>query len=130
MTLQYDQPNINLRDTAPIAVTTPDATPVVIPVGIITDGQNLSISLIGGGSAPGVAVANNYVVDPGGATFVREAGVGFASVVIGLTQAGGPVAIGFATDDVTVPGETICSIVITGPAFPYAHNLRYSAVKF
>jgi hypothetical protein len=130
MTDSYNQQNINLGESRPVVVTTPDATAVLVTLGVITDGQSLNVVMDGGGSAPGALAANQYTIDIGAsATFVREAGAGAVSAgPLALIQAGGPVLLAFALVDTAT--ETTCQLSITGPAFPYAHNLRFSAVQF
>jgi len=132
MTDSYNQNNINLGESTPLVVTTPDITPVLVTLGTIVDGQTLNIALVGGGSAPGALAANHYAVNIlKNATFVREAGVSaVAGGAVALIQAGGPVVLTFVLDDVTTPGVTICQLSIVGPAFAYAHNLRYNSVQF
>ncbi len=133
MTLQYDQDNINLRDGIPISVLTPDITPVLVTLDVLTgDGQSLTVQLYGGGSAPGALTLNNYNVDIGaGATFIREAGAGLVTAgPLALIQVGGPVVLTYVLDDVTTPGSTICQLSIVGPAFDYAHRLKVSKIRF
>lgn len=139
MTLQYDQDNINLRDASPISVNTPDITPVLVTLDVLTgNGQSLAVNLFGGGSAPvsagnpGGVNANNYSLTTGDAIFTREAGVGAlvpAGIVV-LNFTGVPAVLTFLVDDVTTPGSTICQLSIVGPAFEYAHRLKVSKIRF
>lgn len=132
MTEQYAQPGINQLDAEPIAVQTTSITAITEILGALEDGQSLTVRIFGGGSAPGALAANNYVVNSAQVTFVREAGVGSLtpfSVPV-LSQVGGPVALSFVVDDVSVPGQTICRLSIGGPAFPYDHRLKVSKIQF
>ncbi len=139
MTLQYDQDNINLRDAAPISVSTPDATPVLVTLDVLTgNGQSLAVNLFGGGSAPisppnpGGVNAINYSLTTGDAIFTREAGVGavIPAAIVVLNFTGFPATFAFLVDDVTTPGSTICQLSITGLAFEYTHRLKVSKIRF
>jgi len=132
MTEQYGQSGINPLDAEPIAVQTTDITAITQTLGVLEDGQSLTVRIFGGGSASAAQVLNNYVVGEARVTFVREAGVGSLtpfSVPV-LSQVGGPVALSFVVDDVSVPGQTICRLSIAGPAFDYDHRLKVSKIQF
>lgn len=130
MTLQYDQNNINLQQATPIVVTTPDATPVLITLGTISDDQSLTVAIEGGGSDPAAVTTNNYVVNTGGvATFTRTGGTGVATGgPFVLISAGAVVTLAFAIVDGAT--TSTCQLSITGPANPYDHNLRAITVQF
>jgi hypothetical protein len=137
MTLQYDQDNINLRDAAPISVTTPDIVPVLVTLDVLTEnGQTLLVSMYGGGSAPisagnpGGVNTNNYSVATADAVFTREGGVGLGVGAVAVVNfAGTPPALTFVIDDVTIPGSTICQLSIVGPAFEYVNRLKISKIR-
>jgi hypothetical protein len=133
MTDSYNQGDINLLDGSPISVQTPDATPLIIQLGAIADGGSLSVDMIGGGSHgdPLLVSANNYVVLTGDVIFTRAGGVGV------VTPAGGPVVIAplglvpvLTFTIVNFPAESACQLTIVGPAAPYNHRLKYSAIQF
>ena len=125
MTEQYGQDGINLQYATPIAISTPDATPVDVYLGAMSvDGQSLTFDIYGGGSDPDDVATNNYVVQMR-ANFTRAAGTvapGAANIVID-TAGAGP-----AFTFVAVGDE--CFLRITGPASVYSHRLRAIAFEY
>ena len=110
-----------------LVVVVPDATPVIVPLGVIVDGQTLNVDLAGAGSIPGATTTNNYVLALAAATFTRQAGVGFLSTVANIeTQSGAPVTWVF--QHVDGPTETVCQLEITAAAFPYVNHFRVSPI--
>ena len=109
-----------------IVVVVPDATPVVVPLGVISDGQTLNVSLSGGGSIPGPPASNIYVVDPCSATFRREGGLGFVSQIVDVQDSGAPIDLIFQHDD--GPTETVCQLLITALGFPYVSHFRVAPI--
>ena len=135
MTDSYNQGDINLLDGSPISVQTPDVTPLVIQLGAIDDGGRLTVTIMGGESDadPLLVSTNNYVVLSGDVIFTRAGGAGI------VTPAGGAIVIipfnlvpvlAFTIFDNVATGLSDCQLTITGPATPYDHRLKFSAIQF
>lgn len=123
MTEQYAQESINRVDTSPFALQTPDATPVDLILGSLTeDGTSLTVVVYGGGSDPAAVSVNNYST-ASFTTFTRAAGVvsaGTPSIALPTTGVGPALAM---------VGVGINAVLrITGPAFPYNH--RFDVLRF
>lgn len=133
MTLQYDQSNINLRDAAPINVTTPDGVFVDVLLDTLTaDGQMLEVDFFGTGSDPAALTLNNYAVVSMVAIFTREAGVGAVPTLsIALATAGVFPVFTFIANDLPAPDNlTQCILRITpGGLTPYNNRLKVSRIR-
>ncbi len=133
MTLQYDQSNINLRDAAPISVTTPDGAVVDVLLDTLTaDGQMLEVDFFGTGSDPAALAANNYAVGTMVAIFTREAGAGAVPTVgITLFSFGVFPVFTFIANDLPAPDNlTQCILRITpGGLTPYNNRLKVSRIR-
>ena len=133
MTDSYNQGAINLLEGSPISVQTPDATPLIIQLGAISDGGSLTVDIIGGGSDadPLLVSANNYIAFSAKAIFTRAGAIGV------VTPAGGAITVvGFGLAPVLTftvengPLLSTCQLTIIGPAIPYNHRLKFSTIQF
>jgi hypothetical protein len=120
MTEQYGRSTINAAPYTPIALTTPNAVPVDTVLGNLTrDGQMMNVLFFGGGSDPAALAVNNYI-SFGIAAFTREAGIvsdNGPTIAVNVNGAAVAYALVGVGDDVVLR--------ITGPAFPYNHNVGY-----
>jgi hypothetical protein len=134
MTLQYDQNNINLRDAAPVTVTTPDLAPIGVILDTLTaDGQTLVVDMFGGGSDPADPTTNNYAVLTGVAVFTRVAGVGAVQPgVVATVPVGAVPILTFIVIDLPAPDNlTQCILLITpGVVNPFSNHLKLSKIRF
>jgi len=136
MTLQYDQSNINLRDAAPINVTTPDGAFVDVLLDTLTeDGQVLTVDIYGGGADadPTLVGTNNYTILTAVAIFARAGGAGVVQPAGAVVSPAGvfPV-LTFVANDLPAPDNlTQCILRITpGGVTPYNNRLKVSRIRF
>ncbi len=137
MTLQYDQPDINLLDGSPLSFSTPDDSPVSVLIDVLTeDGQSLVVNLYGGGSDPAAVNTNDYLINAGvsGGIFTRESGVGFVQPgVISLITNGFAFTAALTFVDLPAPDlVTQCFLTITPPpgVSMDVHRFKLSKTRF
>ena len=137
MTEQYEQPNINLLDAEPLVFSTPDDSPISVPLGAdLRDGDSLVVNLYGGGSDPTAVNTNDYLINAGvsGGIFTRESGVGFVQPgVISLITNGFAFTAALTFVDLPAPDlVTQCFLTITpaGGSPLYNHRFKVSKIRF
>lgn len=125
MTQQYDQNGINLQQANLIAEETPDATPVAVVLGAISEDDDSQTFLIaGGGSDPDDVGTNNYVVQIR-VTFTRAGGTVVAGAsIVNIDLLGAVVTFSFDVD-----GDD-CILRIIGPASRYTHRLLSTPLTY
>ena len=123
MTEQYLQEAIQLEEATPIVLTTPDATPVLVVLDVLSvDPSSIVISLSGGGSNPANPFTDNYTVT-GQIIYERTTLVSPGVSTIVITPTGvAPTIVPLADG---TPANRVL-LEITGPAFPYTHRLYFS----
>lgn len=127
MTEQYLQSAIQQRAYTPVNIQTPDATPVIVTIDVLTqDVTSAVVTVMGGGADPAAPNTNNYVTF-GQVIYERTGLVSFASntLTAGITVTGAAVTV-VPLADGTAANRML--IEITGPAFPYDHRLLVSTV--
>lgn len=127
MTEQYLQGAIQQRPVTPINIQTPDATPVIVTLDVLTqDVTSAVVTIAGGGSDPAAPNTNNYVTF-GQVIYERTTLVSLGSntLTAGISVTGAAVTV-VPLADGTAANRML--IEITGPAFPYNHRLLATVV--